>query len=300
MPDRDHTFERIGALSGLAFFVLVVLSGFIYPQQPRVDAAPAKTLAWVHDHHVVLQAGMIFDFFAAGALVSWFAGYLVPCAAPGSKARPRRLRPSSSPSAIGVSITTAIPPSAPPRCCWRSWMRKRGGLSDLSLVRVLGDLNTIFFSATSVMTAVFLPARLGHAARRAWPAAGSAGWALLVAAFNCIRRAGSVSRSAATTATRGSSSAGAPTSASSSSCSSPASRCCAGPAPRPPRRRTAPEPRPPRPSPPSCILRHPSPNRRSRGPFAHMARAARSGPLAPNRRGHDLPPDPTPEWGLRQ
>ena len=95
---RDRTFERIGALSGLAFFVLAVLSGFIYPQQPRVDSAPAKTLAWVHDHHVALQAGMIFDFFAAGALL-WFAGYLyrVLRRAEGDQASPWRR--SSSPRA---------------------------------------------------------------------------------------------------------------------------------------------------------------------------------------------------------
>ena len=72
---RDRTFEHIGALSGLAFFILAVLSGFIYPQQPRVDSAPVKTLDWVHDHHAALEAGMIFDFFAAGVLL-WFAGYL--------------------------------------------------------------------------------------------------------------------------------------------------------------------------------------------------------------------------------
>jgi len=29
---------------------LAVLSGFIYPQQPRVDSSPATTLAWVTDH----------------------------------------------------------------------------------------------------------------------------------------------------------------------------------------------------------------------------------------------------------
>ena len=47
---HDHTFERLGALSGLVFVALAVLSGFIYPQQPRVDSSPATTLAWVTDH----------------------------------------------------------------------------------------------------------------------------------------------------------------------------------------------------------------------------------------------------------
>ena len=116
---RDRMFERIGALSGLAFFVLAVLSGFIYPQQPRVDAAPAKTLAWVHDHHVALQAGMIFDFFAAGALL-WFAAYLYRVlGAPKAMSHPSR--PSSSPPVSG----SPSPPPWPrcPRCCSPSWMR---------------------------------------------------------------------------------------------------------------------------------------------------------------------------------
>jgi hypothetical protein len=40
---KDSTFERLGALSGFSFVVLAVLSGFIYPQQPRVDSTPATT-----------------------------------------------------------------------------------------------------------------------------------------------------------------------------------------------------------------------------------------------------------------
>jgi Domain of unknown function (DUF4386) len=179
---RDRTFERIGALSGLAFFVLAVLSGFIYPQQPRVDAAPAKTLTWVHDHHVALQAGMIFDFFAAGVLL-WFAGYLyrVLRRAEGDVAT---LAPVVLASGIGVSVTTAM--AALPTVLLAFMEAQRGGLNDPSLVRALGDLNTIFFSVTSIMTAVFLAA-LGWAMLRAELATAWLGWlALLVAVFNCI------------------------------------------------------------------------------------------------------------------
>ena len=114
---RDRTFERIGALSGLAFFVLAVLSGFIYPQQPRVDSAPAKTLDWVQDHHVALQAGMIFDFFAAGVLL-WFAGYLyrVLRHAEGDRRPSHR---SSSPRASACPSPVRSPHC--PRCCSPSW-----------------------------------------------------------------------------------------------------------------------------------------------------------------------------------
>ena len=208
---RDHTFERIGALSGLAFVVLAALSGFIYPQQPRVDSAPAKTLAWVHLHHTALQAGMIFDFFAAGVLL-WFVGYLHRVIRR-SEGDVESLSPIVFGAGIGVAITTAI--AALPTVLLAFMDAQPGGLDDPSLVRALGDLNTIFFSATSVMTAVFFAA-LGWAMLAAiWPRPGSAGsrssWRPSTA-----WRSGSASRSPATTATPGSSSAGVPTSASSS------------------------------------------------------------------------------------
>jgi hypothetical protein len=179
---RDRTFERIGALSGLAFVVLAALSGFIYPQQPRVDAAPAKTLAWVHDHHVALKAGMIFDFFAAGVLL-WFVGYLHRVLRR-SEGDVESLAPIVLGAGIGVAITTAI--AALPTVLLAFMDAQPGGLNDPSLVRALGDLNTIFFSVTSVMTAVFLGA-LGWAMLRSELGRPWLGWVVLVvAAFNCI------------------------------------------------------------------------------------------------------------------
>ena len=179
---HDRTFERIGALSGLAFVVLAVLSGFIYPQQPRVDAAPAATLAWVHDHRVALQAGMVFDFFAAGVLV-WFSGYLQRVLSrAGGGAEP--LAPVVLGAGIAVAVTTAL--AALPTTVLAFMDSQRGGITDLSLVRMLGDLNTIFFSATSVMTAVFLGA-LGLAVVRGQVARPWIGWlSLVVAAFNAL------------------------------------------------------------------------------------------------------------------
>jgi hypothetical protein len=182
MRDRDRTFERIGALSGLAFVVLAALSGFIYPQQPRVDSSPAKTLAWVHDHHAALQAGMIFDFFAAGALL-WFAGYLhrVIRRAEGDL---ESLSPIVLAAGIGVSITTAM--AALPTVLLAFMDAQPGGVGDPSLVRALGDLNTIFFSVTSVMTSVFLAA-LGWAMLRSQLGMRWLGWVMLVvAAFNAV------------------------------------------------------------------------------------------------------------------
>src|ERR1700733_519140 len=179
---NDRTFERVGALSGLAFVLLAVLSGFIYPQQPRVDAGPAKTLAWVHDHHTALQAGMIFDFFAAGTLL-WFVGYLHRVLRR-SEGDVESLSPIVFGSGIGVAVTTAM--AALPTVLLAFMDAQPGGVGDPSLVRALGDLNTIFFSVTSVMTAVFLGA-LGWAMVRSELPAPWLGWvALVVAAFNAI------------------------------------------------------------------------------------------------------------------
>ena len=179
---RNRTFDRIGASSGIAFVALAALSGFIYPQQPRVDSSPAKTLAWVHDHHTALQAGMIFDCFAAGVLL-WFVGYLHRVLRR-SEGDVEWLSPVVLAGGIGVSITTAV--AALPTVLLAFMDAQPGGLNDLSLVRALGDLNTIFFSLTSVMTAVFLGA-LGWAMLRGDAGTIWLGWLMiLVAAFNCV------------------------------------------------------------------------------------------------------------------
>ena len=177
---KDSTFERLGALSGLSFVVLAVLSGFIYPQQPRVDSSAATTLAWVTDHRVALQTGMICDFFAAGVLV-WFVAYLHRVLRRGEDGT-ESLAPIVFGAGLGVAITTAL--AALPTAVLAFMVAQPGGLHDLSLVRMLGDLNTLFFSVTSVMTAVFLAglglAMLGREVGSRWM-----GWlSLIVAAFN--------------------------------------------------------------------------------------------------------------------
>ncbi len=179
---NDRTFDRVGPWSGLAFVVLAVLSGFIYPQQPRVDAAPAATLAWVSDHRAALQAGMVFDFFAAGILI-WFAGYLSRALRQAGGAG-ESLSPIALGAGVGVAVTTAL--AALPTVVLAFMDAQPGGISDLSLVRMLGDLNTIFFAATSVMTAVFLAAfglaMVAGVIARPW-----LGWlCLVVAAFNAL------------------------------------------------------------------------------------------------------------------
>jgi hypothetical protein len=125
---------------------------------------------------------MIFDFFAAGVLL-WFVGYLHRVLRR-SEGDVESLSPIVLGAGIGVAITTAV--AALPTVLLAFMDAQPGGLGDPSLVRALGDLNTIFFSLTSVMTAVFLGA-LGWAMLRRDLATVWLGWlVLVVAAFNCV------------------------------------------------------------------------------------------------------------------
>jgi hypothetical protein len=179
---NNRLYERVGAISGLAFVVLTLLAGFLYPQQPRVDAPPATTLAWVHDHRIALQAGMISGLFAAGVFV-WFVGYLRHVLARAGGAT-ESLSAIVFGSGIAVAIIAAL--AAMPYALLAFMDAQAGGIHDLALVRMLGDLNVVFFAASSVMTAVFLCA-LGLAMAHGLLVAPWLGWiGLVVAAFNAM------------------------------------------------------------------------------------------------------------------
>src|ERR1700732_3969070 len=178
----DRTYERVGAMSGFAFVVLTLLAGFLYPQQPRVDAAPATTLAWVHDHRVALQAGMIFGLFAAGIFV-WFVGYLrhpLVRAEGGTET----LAPMVFGAGIAVAVVSAL--AALPIALLAFMDAHAGGVHDLALIRMLGDLNIVTFAASCVMTGVFL-CGLGLAMVNRRLGTPWLGWiSLAVAALNAI------------------------------------------------------------------------------------------------------------------
>jgi hypothetical protein len=125
---------------------------------------------------------MIFDLFAAGVLL-WFVGYLhrvLRRVEDGTES----LSPIVLGAGVALAVTTAL--AALPTTVLAFMVSQPGGITDLSLVRMLGDLNTIFFSVTSVMTAVFLLA-LGLAMLGREVAAAWLGWlALVVAALNAL------------------------------------------------------------------------------------------------------------------
>lgn len=179
---NDHALSPSGAASGLLFVVLSLVGAFLYPQQPRSDSPPAATLAWVHDHRAALQAGMVISLFAAGVFV-WFVGIL----------RQRLAAADERLTAInvvvlagGVALAVMLALSVLPTSILAFMDSQPAGLHDPSLVRMLGDLNTVFFSMVSVMIAVFLLAVglviLQRHALGVW-----LGWlCIVIAAVNCV------------------------------------------------------------------------------------------------------------------
>ena len=148
----DRRLAMCGAATGMAFAVLELLAGFIYPQQPRVDGPPMATLAWAAAHKTALQTGMIFGLLAAGLLV-WFAGYLY------SQTRPvQRGGATVAPMMLGGGVAAAVVVSiaAVPLALLAFMVGQTPGIPDPTVVRLLGDLNTVLFAASATMTGVFL------------------------------------------------------------------------------------------------------------------------------------------------
>ena len=174
---------RVGAATGLVFVVLSLLAGFVYPQQPRNDSPAATTMAWVHGHRVSLQVGMLFGLFAAGVLL-WFVGILRNLFDEDDH-RGHSLAPMVFGAGIAVALVSAL--AALPIALLAYMDAQPLGLTDQGVVRMLGDLNTVLFAASSIMTAVFLLA-LGLAfLRRELPAPSWLGWlSLIVAALNAV------------------------------------------------------------------------------------------------------------------
>ena len=179
----DRRLSTFGAATGSVFAVLELLAGFIYPQQPRVDGPPAATLAWAAAHKVALQTGMVFGLVAAGLLV-WFAGYLY------SQARPAvpgagTVAPMVLGGGVAASVVVSI--AAVPLALLAFMVGQTPGIPDPTVVRLLGDLNTVLFAASATMTAVFLVA-IGVAVLRS--ELGAPRWlawlSLLAAAFNAV------------------------------------------------------------------------------------------------------------------
>ena len=150
----ERNWERIGALSGIAFVVLSLLAGFLYPQQPRVDSAATKTLAWVHGHRTGIQTGMVLGAFAGGIFI-WFAAHLRTVL---SRAERGADRLASVVFGSGVAVAVMGLIGGLPLLVLAFMDAQPGGIQDPTIVRMLGDLTTILYGIAVPVTMVFLAA----------------------------------------------------------------------------------------------------------------------------------------------
>lgn len=148
---EERALGRFGAVTGLLYVVLTVLSAFMYPQEPGSNSSAATTLTWVHDHRLALQTAMIIGLFAAGALL-WFASHVRVVLR--ETAEP--LAPMVFGSGLAVAVLSAL--AVMPVALLAFMDSQPAGIPDGTVVRMLADLNTVLFGASSVMTAVFLVA----------------------------------------------------------------------------------------------------------------------------------------------
>jgi hypothetical protein len=173
----ERNWERIGASAGIAFVVLTVLGAFLYPQQPRVDSSAATTLHWVHSHRTAIETGMVLGAFAGG-LFLWFVAFLRTAL---SRAERGSDRLASIVFGSGVAGAAMGLLGLLPNVVLAFMDAQRGGLQDPTIVRMLGDLNSILFGIGVPVLMVFLTAlgigMLGGLIGSRW-----LGWLSLVAA----------------------------------------------------------------------------------------------------------------------
>ena len=173
----ERNWERIGASAGIAFVVLSLLGGFIYPQQPRVDSGAATTLHWVHAHRTAIQTGMVLGTFAGGIFL-WFVAHLRTAL---SRAERGADRLASIVFASGVAGAALALLGGLPNLVLAYMDAQPGGLQDPAIVRMLGDLNSILFGILVPVSMVFLTA-LGIAMLGGLIGSRWLGWVSLVAA----------------------------------------------------------------------------------------------------------------------
>ena len=175
----ERTWEKYGAATGIAFGILLLVSVFMVPNPPHVDASASKIASFYGDHrNAVLWAGVVGTF--AGIAAVLFICHLrhVFDRVEGGVEGISTVVFATGIAAVAFGSMAGILQSA------MSMMSAQpGGLSDAGLVRALYDIGYIANGVTFVFAAGWLGAiALGMV--RGEVATPALGWfAALVAAF---------------------------------------------------------------------------------------------------------------------
>ena len=150
----ESMWERYGAAAGIIFVVLLMLTLFLAPQPPHVDAATAKIAAYYAGHRRAILAEQMFGTFAIVFFV-WFAGHLrhvLQRAENGTEA----LSPIVFGAAVALAGAGAL--AALPAATLAFAAHRPEVIGDAGLVRALYDMYLMVGNVLLIMCGLFVAA----------------------------------------------------------------------------------------------------------------------------------------------
>ncbi|HEV3354315.1 MAG TPA: hypothetical protein VG076_15400 [Acidimicrobiales bacterium] len=184
----ENRWERYGAAAGVAFAVLVLVSFFMVPSPPHVDAGFRKIGDYYANHRRAVLTSNVIATFGALAFI-WFLGHLrhVLNRAEGGVEALSPIVYGAGMATIVVGIVGAIPATVLAYSSQEEVINSNAGI-----VRMLYDMNTIMFSLLLLTAGLFAVAAAFAMVRKelvgpwlGWVGMGVAGltWASGTAGF---------------------------------------------------------------------------------------------------------------------
>jgi len=150
-PMDENRWERYGAAAGVAFAVLVLISFFMVPSPPHVDASFRKIGDYYASHRQAILTSNVIGTFGALAFI-WFLGHLrhVLNRAEGGVEALSPIVYGAGMAAIVVAIIGAIPGTVLAFSAHETVINSNPGI-----VRMLYDINTIMYSLLLLVAGLF-------------------------------------------------------------------------------------------------------------------------------------------------
>jgi hypothetical protein len=147
----ERQWERVGAASGIGFVALLLVSVFVAPSPPHIDASTAKILTYYSDHRTALLTGAMLGGLA-GIFFLWFLGHLrhVLQRAEGGVEALSPIVFASGVATVAIAFVGSLPAAT---LALTSHSTEIGG--NPALVRVLYDMNSLANSTIMLCAALF-------------------------------------------------------------------------------------------------------------------------------------------------
>jgi hypothetical protein len=147
----ENRWERYGAAAGIAFAVLILVSFFMLPSPPHVNASFRKIGDYYANHRRAVLTSNVIGTFGSLAFI-WFLGHLrhVLNRAEGGVEALSPIVFGSGMAAIVVAILGAIPTSVLAFSSQEEVINSSAGI-----VRLLYDMNTIMYSLLFLTAGLF-------------------------------------------------------------------------------------------------------------------------------------------------